>query len=105
MSKSVPTQQSKTHTYICKIKTEDFFKFLILSCHYFQENGLWPATYAIEDVQNLPRGISALDRNHTHFLLVDDGTDGKYGTEIKFRTALESYISKVGTTGVSETQG
>ncbi|XP_005091977.2 transient receptor potential cation channel subfamily M member-like 2 [Aplysia californica] len=68
------------------------------------DEGLWPVTYAIEDVMNPPRGSSALDRNHTHFLLVDNGTDGQYGAEIKFRSELESYISKVGTTGVSESQ-
>lgn len=34
-----------------------------------------------------------LDHNHTHFILVDDGTEGKYGGEIEFRTDLERYIS------------
>ena len=33
-----------------------------------------------------------LDDNHTHFLLVDDGSDGVFGTEIKMRTALERAI-------------
>ena len=35
----------------------------------------------------------ALDHNHTHFILVDDGTEGKYGGEIEFRTELERHIS------------
>ena len=73
---------------------------------YFpQDDGLWPVTYASEDVVKPPKGWSALDKNHTHFLLIDNGTDGKFGTEIKFRSELEAYISKVGTTGVSESQG
>ncbi|XP_066912898.1 transient receptor potential cation channel subfamily M member-like 2 isoform X3 [Clytia hemisphaerica] len=33
-----------------------------------------------------------LDHNHTHFLLVDNGTTGKFGVEIPFRSALEEYI-------------
>ena len=35
---------------------------------------------------------AALDPNHTHFLMVDDGKDGAWGGEIDFRTALENHI-------------
>ncbi|KAL5255510.1 hypothetical protein ACHWQZ_G010918 [Mnemiopsis leidyi] len=35
-----------------------------------------------------------LDPNHTHFLLVDDGTQYKYGKEIKFRALLEQKLSE-----------
>lgn len=37
--------------------------------------------------------LSCLDSNHTHFLLVDDGTQGQYGVEIELRTRLEKCIS------------
>lgn len=37
--------------------------------------------------------LSCLDSNHTHFLLVDDGTQGQYGVEIELRTCLEKCIS------------
>ena len=50
------------------------------------------------------RGGAYLDHNHTHFLLVDDGSEGKFGVEIKFRSKLESYISQKVETGVTETQ-
>ena len=70
-----------------------------------KNKGLWPATYAIEDVIPPQKGSSALDHNHTHFLLVDNGTEGVYGTEIKFRSRIESFISSKGSTGVSENQG
>ncbi len=33
-----------------------------------------------------------LDPNHSHFILVDDGTTGTFGGEIEFRTALENRI-------------
>ena len=33
-----------------------------------------------------------LDYNHTHFILVDDGTTAKPGGEIEFRAKLEEYI-------------
>ena len=35
---------------------------------------------------------AALNPNHTHFLMVDDGKDGAWGGEIDFRTALENHI-------------
>lgn len=37
--------------------------------------------------------LSGLDNNHTHFLLVDNGTHGRYGVEIELRSRLEKYIS------------
>ncbi|XP_076450410.1 transient receptor potential cation channel subfamily M member-like 2 [Babylonia areolata] len=68
------------------------------------EHGLFPANYCMEDVDTQRRGCAPLDHNHTHFLLVDDGSEGKFGTEIKFRSKLESYISQKVETGVTETQ-
>ena len=36
---------------------------------------------------------SVLNSNHSYFLLVDNGTVGKYGGEIIFRKRLEKYIA------------
>ena len=36
---------------------------------------------------------SCIDNNHSHFLLVDDGTEGKYGGEIAFRARLQNCLS------------
>lgn len=33
-----------------------------------------------------------LDHNHTHFLLADDGSSGKYGVEISVRSEFEKYV-------------
>ena len=33
-----------------------------------------------------------LDYNHSHFLLVDDGSDWKFGREIEFRGKFEDYV-------------
>ncbi|PIO15819.1 hypothetical protein AB205_0199650, partial [Aquarana catesbeiana] len=38
--------------------------------------------------------LCCLDNNHTHFILVDDGTHGCYGVEIPLRTRLEKFISE-----------
>uniref|UniRef100_A0A8D2QNS6 Transient receptor potential cation channel subfamily M member 2 n=1 Tax=Zosterops lateralis melanops TaxID=1220523 RepID=A0A8D2QNS6_ZOSLA len=38
--------------------------------------------------------LSCLDSNHSHFILVDDGTHGRYGVEIPLRTRLEKFISE-----------
>ncbi|KXJ17084.1 Transient receptor potential cation channel trpm [Exaiptasia diaphana] len=37
---------------------------------------------------------ACLDNNHTHFILVDNGSQGQYGVEIPFRASLENAISK-----------
>ena len=33
-----------------------------------------------------------MDENHTHFILVDDGTDNEWQTEIELRALLESKL-------------
>lgn len=57
--------------------------------------GCWPAKYQATDFDET-NGFAAIDPNHTHFILVDNGTQNKFGVEIKFRSDLESYISNKG---------
>ncbi|XP_068428649.1 transient receptor potential cation channel subfamily M member 2 isoform X2 [Clinocottus analis] len=54
--------------------------------------GCFPAHYEM-DIKGQGR-LSCLDNNHTHFLLVDDGTHGNYGVEIELRSRLEKCISR-----------
>ncbi|XP_045857855.1 transient receptor potential cation channel subfamily M member 2 isoform X2 [Meles meles] len=55
-------------------------------------SGGFPAEYVMdEDGQG---HLSCLDSNHSHFILVDDGTHGRYGVEIPLRTKLEKFISE-----------
>lgn len=68
------------------------------------DQGLFPATYSLEDVSEVKGRDVPLDHNHTHFILVDDGSEGKFGGEIEFRTTFERYISEKVETGVAETQ-
>ncbi|KAJ6669598.1 hypothetical protein lerEdw1_000147 [Lerista edwardsae] len=37
--------------------------------------------------------LNALNSMHSHFILADDGTMGKYGNELKLRRNLEKYLS------------
>ncbi|XP_028446835.1 transient receptor potential cation channel subfamily M member 2 isoform X4 [Perca flavescens] len=53
--------------------------------------GGFPAHYVMDTESQ--GGLSCLDNNHTHFLLVDDGTQGHYGVEIELRSRLEKCIS------------
>ncbi|NIG60614.1 transient receptor potential cation channel subfamily M member 2 [Pontoporia blainvillei] len=54
--------------------------------------GGFPAEYIMdEDGQG---HLTCLDSNHSHFILVDDGTHGRYGVEIPLRTKLEKFISE-----------
>ena len=57
--------------------------------HLFK--GLWPAHYHIKD--SSPQGVSPLDPNHSHFILVDNGTQNNFGTEIEFRAKFEKEIA------------
>ncbi|XP_069589865.1 transient receptor potential cation channel subfamily M member 2 [Ranitomeya imitator] len=54
--------------------------------------GSFPAKYHIDEENQ--GGLSCLDNNHSHFILVDDGTNGKYGVEIVLRSKLEKFISE-----------
>uniref|UniRef100_A0A4W3H5R4 Transient receptor potential cation channel, subfamily M, member 2 n=1 Tax=Callorhinchus milii TaxID=7868 RepID=A0A4W3H5R4_CALMI len=56
------------------------------------KEGMFPVEYTLDE-ENQGR-LSCLDHNHSHFILVDDGTHGKYGVEILLRSNLEKYISK-----------
>ncbi|XP_043916462.1 transient receptor potential cation channel subfamily M member 2-like [Protopterus annectens] len=55
------------------------------------EEGMFPAEYKLDE-ENQGR-LSCLNNNHSHFILVDDGTHGRYGVEIPLRTRLEKLIS------------
>ncbi|KAI0230692.1 Retrovirus-related Pol polyprotein from transposon 17.6 [Lamellibrachia satsuma] len=57
-----------------------------------KDDGSWPAEY--KDNVETTETSSPLDPNHSHFLLVDNGTQHKYGGEIEFRTKLEKHLSK-----------
>ncbi|XP_041372305.1 transient receptor potential cation channel subfamily M member-like 2 [Gigantopelta aegis] len=59
------------------------------------EKGKWPASYKITKEQN--KKESFLDPNHSHFILVDNGTQHQYAVEIPLRAKLESKIANMKT--------
>ncbi|KAM6225119.1 transient receptor potential cation channel subfamily M member 2 isoform 2-T2 [Rhynchocyon petersi] len=54
--------------------------------------GCFPAEYILDEEGQ--GDLTCLDNNHSHFILVDDGTHGLYGVEISLRTRLEKFISE-----------
>ncbi|XP_053568855.1 transient receptor potential cation channel subfamily M member 2 [Bombina bombina] len=54
--------------------------------------GSFPAEYQLDEENQ--ENLTCLDNNHSHFILVDDGTNGKYGVEILLRAKLEKFISE-----------
>ncbi|KAJ1071012.1 hypothetical protein K5549_003991 [Capra hircus] len=54
--------------------------------------GGFPAEYIMDEGGQ--GNLTCLDSNHSHFILVDDGTHGRYGVEIPLRTNLEKFISQ-----------
>uniref|UniRef100_A0A663M7K8 Transient receptor potential cation channel subfamily M member 8 n=1 Tax=Athene cunicularia TaxID=194338 RepID=A0A663M7K8_ATHCN len=55
-------------------------------------DGYYLAHYIMDDLKRDP--LYCLDNNHTHLLLVDNGTHGHPTIEAKVRTQLEKYISE-----------
>jgi hypothetical protein len=51
----------------------------------------------MEPYDNKKEPGSALDNNHSHFVLVDNGTQHQFGVEIDFRGRLEGSVSKMKT--------
>ncbi|KAM9254380.1 transient receptor potential cation channel subfamily M member 2 isoform 1-T1 [Dugong dugon] len=54
--------------------------------------GGFPAEYVLDEEGQ--GKLTCLDSNHSHFILVDDGTHGRYGVEIPLRARLEKFISE-----------
>jgi len=59
------------------------------------ENCQQPVEYSLKDFESQP-GIEAklLDPNHTHFILVDNSHENKFGGEIDFRARLEDHLRR-----------
>jgi hypothetical protein len=45
-----------------------------------------------DDERQVKKDGVHLDSNHTHFILVDDGSNDEYGAEINFRAELENEL-------------
>ncbi|XP_037054820.1 transient receptor potential cation channel subfamily M member 1-like isoform X1 [Peromyscus leucopus] len=50
-------------------------------------------TRVYQTMSNPLSKLSVLNNSHTHFILADNGTLGKYGAEVKLRRQLEKHIS------------
>ncbi|XP_064336577.1 transient receptor potential cation channel subfamily M member 1 [Camelus dromedarius] len=50
-------------------------------------------TRVYQTMSNPLSKLSVLNNSHTHFILADNGTVGKYGAEVKLRRQLEKHIS------------
>ncbi|XP_069123673.1 transient receptor potential cation channel subfamily M member-like 2 isoform X2 [Argopecten irradians] len=58
------------------------------------EEGNFPAIYSKQGLKaEKGKRTVPLDHNHTHFVIVDDGSRDKFGGEIEFRANLEKTIS------------
>lgn len=76
--------------YIC---VYSLLFFLYFSCCYWL---LFSTLQIIAPYQTLLNPLSklnVLNSLHSHFLLVDDGTVGKYGAEVTLRRELEKHIN------------
>ena len=75
-----------------------------MACSLIQGNGNFPAEYSgkvSEKEKQLYRATRGqnliechLDPHHTHFVLVDDGSEGQFGKEMAIRGEMEAEICK-----------
>ncbi len=70
-----------------------FLHSALLSEILLQGDGCFPAVYRLRDCM-AEANEAPLDHNHSNFILVDNGSEHKYGTEIKLRAGLESFIAQ-----------
>lgn len=70
-----------------------YFQVMLVFWVYFKIQGYYPASYRVEHSFQRGKPVS-LNPDHTHFLLVDDGTQGQCGAkEVQFRAQLEKVIA------------
>jgi len=70
-----------------------YFQIMLVFWVYFKIQGCYPASYRVEHSFQRGKPVS-LNPDHTHFLLVDDGTQGQFGEmEVNFRGKLERVIA------------
>lgn len=50
-------------------------------------------TRSYQSMANPLSKLAVLNSSHSHFILTDNGTGGKYGSEVKLRRLLEKHIS------------
>ena len=62
-----------------------------LNCEYISRN-LIIILFVLKPVSYVCEEYNSLNRHHTHFFLVDDGSVRKFGREIELRARLEKYI-------------
>lgn len=54
---------------------------------------IFQVTRPYQTMANPLSKLAVLNSSHSHFILTDNGTCGKYGSEVKFRRLLEKHIS------------
>lgn len=59
----------------------------LMNLHCFQ------VTRSYQSMANPLSKLAVLNSSHSHFILTDNGTCGKYGSEVKLRRLLEKHIS------------
>ena len=59
--------------------------------HSLQGDGRFPASYPIAELKG-KKGTQPLDPNHSHFILIDDGSRDTFGGEIKWRADFEKFL-------------
>lgn len=82
-NRDVPCHSISSPRWVEYFAISCFFFYLLVSPHYWSY--VWP----------FRSKLAVLNNRHAYFLLVDNGTQGKYGAEIILRRKLEKYISNL----------
>lgn len=77
----------RTFAPACGLLKKKTFQSNVSSCNFFQ------VTRPYQTMANPLSKLAVLNNSHSHFILTDNGTCGKYGSEVKLRRLLEKHIS------------
>lgn len=74
-------------------KRDPFLPTFLLETFQTNEFIFSQVTRPYQTMANPLSKLAVLNNSHSHFILTDNGTCGKYGSEVKLRRLLEKHIS------------
>lgn len=85
----------RTKTILLAEMYDKIKSFICGSSHLYLTNPLcmFQVTRPYQTMANPLSKLSVLNSNHSHFILADNGTTGKYGAEVRIRRQLEKHIA------------
>lgn len=83
----------RTFAAACSLKKDASILTFLLETFLTNSSLPFQVTRPYQTMANPLSKLAVLNNSHSHFILTDNGTCGKYGSEVKLRRLLEKHIS------------